>query len=262
MPPQEGQEDKYIKKRSIQHMKDLTFLRSVHHSNELTLDVVKEYIDVHYERIKKTCSLVEGLSGKCLELGSSPYFMSMILRDQFEMTLANFFDPNNRGGVIPVTILSEDSPWKTGYYNFNVEEDKFPFQDEQFDLVMFCEIIEHLQNNPAHTLHEIYRVLSPGGIVVLTTPNVARRDNIYNLIKGYNIYDNYSKYGPYGRHNREYTKWELIALLQYCGFEPQIVAIEDVYPSCVRQWHIKDGQNILIRAKKGKSNGVKPGLLY
>jgi hypothetical protein len=74
-------------------------------------------------------------------------------------------------------------------------------------------------------------VLRPGGTLILTTPNVARLENVARLISGANIYDPYSGYGPYGRHNREYNKHELHLLLAYAGFEPDESFTADVHPN-------------------------------
>jgi len=115
--------------------------------------------------------------------------------------------------------------------HFNVEADAFPYTDESFDVVLFCEIIEHLLADPVRALVEVRRVLKPGGTLVLTTPNVARLDNVRKAIAGRNVYDPYSGYGPYGRHNREYTQEELFALLDANGFSVRTMFTADVHPS-------------------------------
>jgi len=51
-------------------------------------------------------------------------------------------------------------------------EKKFPFPDNSFDAVFGGEIIEHVFDTDG-LLQEIKRVLRSGGILVLTTPNVA-----------------------------------------------------------------------------------------
>ncbi len=53
----------------------------------------------------------------------------------------------------------------------NIENDRFPFSDNVFDLVIFAEIIEHLLNDPCRVMREIKRVLKPNGTLILTTPN-------------------------------------------------------------------------------------------
>ncbi len=45
-----------------------------------------------------------------------------------------------------------------------------PFADQQFDSVVSFQVIEHIEND-LHFLKEIHRVLKPGGVVLLTTPN-------------------------------------------------------------------------------------------
>lgn len=53
----------------------------------------------------------------------------------------------------------------------DLNEGKLPWPDAHFDLVTFTEVAEHLENYRA-VIREIYRVLRPGGVVVITTPNV------------------------------------------------------------------------------------------
>lgn len=49
---------------------------------------------------------------------------------------------------------------------------KIPFDNKAFDLVVAAEILEHVAN-PDVFLREIYRVLKPGGIILITTPNLS-----------------------------------------------------------------------------------------
>ncbi len=46
-----------------------------------------------------------------------------------------------------------------------------PFQPATFDVILASEVIEHL-TDPALFLAESYRVLAPGGVLLLTTPNL------------------------------------------------------------------------------------------
>lgn len=46
---------------------------------------------------------------------------------------------------------------------------ELPFKDETFDIVVSCEVIEHLRE-PERMLREVLRVLNPGGKFILTTP--------------------------------------------------------------------------------------------
>jgi SAM-dependent methyltransferase len=49
--------------------------------------------------------------------------------------------------------------------------EQLPLEDETFDLVLCTQVLEHVQD-PAAVLSEIYRVLRPGGAVLLSTHGV------------------------------------------------------------------------------------------
>ena len=189
-----------------------------------------------FRRFVYTLGLVSRLEGKCLELGANPYFTTMLLErfTKLELSLANYFGP------FPAGLHSQDVAYTNApsgirntktfsYQHFNVESDLFPYADGEFDVVIFAEIIEHLLNDPCKVLREIKRVLKPGGTLVVTTPNVARLENVTRLISGENIYDPYSGYGPYGRHNREYNRHELVTLIQFEGFDVTEMFTADVH---------------------------------
>ena len=53
--------------------------------------------------------------------------------------------------------------------------DGIPFDDGSFDVVVSTEVIEHLEN-PWFFVRELHRVLRPGGVAVISTPNL---DSVY-----------------------------------------------------------------------------------
>ena len=196
---------------------------------------MKAYGTNDFKRFVYTWGLAKEINGKCLELGGNPYFTTMLLKKftNLDVSLANYFGYENNGEFTQTVIYRDLDQSKKNkdlkYLHFNVEKDSFPYEDDEFDLVIFAEIIEHLLNDPCSVLREIKRVLKPGGTLILTTPNVARLENIARLISGANIYDPYSGYGPYGRHNREYNLHELEQLLKFEGFNPTMSFTADVH---------------------------------
>jgi len=189
-------------------------------------------LDAFYRCIH-SWQLVRSETGRCLELGANPYFITHLLREytNLDLTLANFF-----GG--PEGKQAQKNSWDDGtgrqevvleFDHFNLEESRFPYDDSSFEVVVFCEIIEHLLMNPVHTLKEINRVLKPGGLLLVTTPNVARLGNVLAMTDGLSIYDPYSGFGPYGRHNREFSMHELVQLLKFCGFTPETTFTADAH---------------------------------
>jgi len=53
----------------------------------------------------------------------------------------------------------------------DISTTRLPYEDESFDFVSCVEVLEHLENY-RFPVREIFRVLKPGGTVVITTPNV------------------------------------------------------------------------------------------
>ena len=53
----------------------------------------------------------------------------------------------------------------------NLNHEPLPYPDASFDLLTATEVIEHLEHY-RETLREFSRVLKPGGLCILTTPNV------------------------------------------------------------------------------------------
>ncbi len=89
--------------------------------------------------------------------------------------------------------------------------------DDTFDLVLFTEIIEHLAFNPVAMWREIYRVLKPGGRIVITTPNYYAlrgrawrwRRFVFRSGAGIDIRD-ILDHRTYAHHWKEYSLRELI----------------------------------------------------
>src|SRR5713226_1660522 len=71
-----------------------------------------------------------------------------------------------------------------GWVAVNLNHD-LPFQSGRFDLVMMLEVIEHLADIP-HALGEIARVMRPGAVAIVTTPNRLNvSSRIHYLLSGY-----------------------------------------------------------------------------
>jgi 2-polyprenyl-3-methyl-5-hydroxy-6-metoxy-1,4-benzoquinol methylase len=136
------------------------------------------------------------------------------------------------------------------FSHFNVEDEEFPFPATTFDVVLLCEVIEHLQRDPVRVLLEIQRILRHNGVLVLTTPNVSRLENVARMLAGANIYDPYSGYGPYGRHNREYNKHEIVRLLEYCGYIVETIFSADVHANMAQNFFPVDQLVPLVRARE------------
>jgi len=241
------------------------------------------YCNQDFRRFVYTYGLVRDVSGKCLELGANPYFTTLLLKTftQLELVLANYFGAHLKENIVQEVRYTDfytgkPCSLKLESFHFNIETEKFPFKDGEFDVVLFCEIIEHLLIDPVAVIQEIKRVLKPNGVLILTTPNVSRLENVSKMMAGANIYDPYSGYGYYGRHNREYNKHELDWLLDYLGFTMDSMFTADVHENVANHYcsvaqltpflkhrEMDLGQYIFLRAiNQQKARTKKPAFLY
>lgn len=58
-----------------------------------------------------------------------------------------------------------------------------PLDDQTIDYIYAGEIIEHFIN-PEWMIKESFRVLKPGGQIIITTPNISRIGNVFKLLAG------------------------------------------------------------------------------
>lgn len=209
------------------------FLREFDHcSHPLAVD----YLNTALFRLLVTLNMMPKLSGdiRVLELGAAPYFMTCLLLHHFPYRLELANEPDRLkqdGGHVRLVNRHRQLEYEFDYKAFNVEADRFPYEDSTFDAILYCEIIEHLMHDPTHSLYEIHRVLKPGGYLLLSTPNPFRYANYIRFLSGTNIYPPFSGYGPYARHNREFSTSELRSLLRSCHFEidQMITAYDPAY---------------------------------
>ena len=108
----------------------------------------------------------------------------------------------------------------------NISNEKFPFENDYFEIVYMGDVIEHLLN-PDFAIMEIQRVLKPEGFLILSTPNLACWYNRLLLLFGIQpIFTEVSNIGVFGRsgtvpvgHLRLFTLRALRGFLRFHGFK-------------------------------------------
>lgn len=100
------------------------------------------------------------ISGKHLDIGSGTGNLIRRIRQEYEIEsmACDYTDTFMELDEIKVDVV-------------DLNDGKLPYPDQHFELVTFTEVAEHLENYRA-VVREIYRILKPGGVVVITTPNV------------------------------------------------------------------------------------------
>jgi SAM-dependent methyltransferase len=92
--------------------------------------------------------------------------------------------------------------------------DFLPFKNELFDACSLIEVIEHLYF-PGKAVKEAYRILKPGGKLIVGTPNLANFIDRVNLLIGENIVPGLEQ----SQHVRFFTWKSLNSFLRRNGFE-------------------------------------------
>jgi hypothetical protein len=84
-------------------------------------------------------------------------------------------------------------------------------------------------------LVELNRIVKWGGLVILTTPNITSAFSIRQALAGRspNLDSLYNRKNPADRHSREYTPYDVRAVLEAAGFKVLKLFTENV-------WHKTD----------------------
>lgn len=106
----------------------------------------------------------------------------------------------------------------------NIELDLFPFKESGFDMILFTEVLEHLNFHPEPTLTRIRQLMAEEGLLFLSTPDAGA----YGRVDRYESFDHI----PYPRkdlpvlddHIYVYQEHELQELFSRVGL--QVVCFE------------------------------------
>jgi SAM-dependent methyltransferase len=112
----------------------------------------------------------------------------------------------------------------------NLEREPVPFPDETFDQIVFSEVIEHLVFSPLPLLRELWRVLVPGGRLIVTTPNELYAKSRLRALGRMLLWQSLSTQAEfrhqmqlegearYTTHSRTYTMDECCWVVEQAGF--------------------------------------------
>jgi SAM-dependent methyltransferase len=113
-----------------------------------------------------------------------------------------------------------------------VFEEELPLADSAVDRVLMVHALEHSEN-PQETLAEIWRVLAPGGRLVIVVPN---RRGVWARFE----------HTPFGT-GRPYSRSQLVSALREANFTPGAWADALHFPPSSERWALK-AHNLMERA--------------
>lgn len=111
------------------------------------------------------------------------------------------------------------------------------YADSSFDIVVAENVFEHLPYRQREFLEKIRKILAPGGLLILATPNLTSFLKRARMLAGRSPYwdlDDFFKNGqPFG-HFREFTGEELKRMANWSGFE--VLAVKKYNTYFKRRW--------------------------
>lgn len=110
-------------------------------------------------------------SVRILDVGTSPF--TFLLRDLFsEVATLDLTDHFRR--------RCEDAD--ISFHDGGLAGDSSTIPDDHFDCIFCLEVLEHLHLNPVSVMRMLHRKLAAGGVLILSTPNMATLGNRTRLM--------------------------------------------------------------------------------
>lgn len=193
------------------------------------------YLHTHSRRLLETLALtpVGAPDRRILELSS--YLQLPLLLHRYahygEILVTNWWQggPDEKLMSLRHGQTGEELSFRMS--NVDVERRRLPFDDGSIDVVLCCELIEHLREDPLHMLFELNRVIKWGGMLILTTPNLASAFSAEAVLNGTSpyIYGQYNRRQPSDRHAREFTPPDVRVAMESAGFQVLKLMTKDIW---------------------------------
>jgi len=198
-----------------------------------------DYLEAHYPRFCTTKRLAEQNwnwgKADILDVGAHWLHQSVLFAlDGHHVTAADFS-----------TTLEHPAVKKTAS-RFNIDLLVYPdlssqrvfdeLEEDSMDVILFSEILEHITFNPVDMWKAFYRILRPGGRIIVTTPNYYCARNFFPAVlrllsgrgAGISVSDIIQK-NTYSPHWKEFSKKELAEYFE--SLSPDFVVQKQQYIS-------------------------------
>ncbi len=188
------------------------------------------YIDSHSKRYAYLLNTVGELldqraeAGPATALDIGPGFQTLMLQTSFPALTVDtlgFADTARMGFLQGKTRK---------HFEFDLNDFQTADHDlglDRYDIITFCEVIEHLYTMPEKILTYLRPHVRPNGFIVIQTPNAVQWRHRVRMIMGRNPYDRITAYRM--GHYREYTPAELREIANACGFEVRSLTLRNYF---------------------------------
>lgn len=214
------------------------------------------YLHAHFPRFLETKRIFDATNDsappkRVLDIGAHWLHQSLLWRDAGHSVVAA--DIPATLALPHVQLLADRNDIRLVVYDRLDNGDALAsLPDNSVDVVLFCEILEHITFNPMPLWGEVYRVLAPKGRIVVTTPNYywirGRAWDVNRLTRrrggGLSVTEilHVPTYGP---HWKEYSMREVIEYFQTISTDFSVVKTEYVPDPRVRDRPRKLSDNLV-----------------
>ncbi|MGH9673017.1 MAG: class I SAM-dependent methyltransferase [Bryobacteraceae bacterium] len=192
----------------------------------------RPYFEMHFPRLLRTLGLVPTGARRALELGSYVYAAAALSRVLGYQDVRGAYYSATPGRDRKRLHIQGQPDFYCDIDLFDAERHVFPYPDNDFDVVLCCEVIEHLILDPMHLLFECHRIIAESGLLLITTPNGASLTSVMRSLHGSRNPQVFSAYPAAGNsdtpHVREYTARELADAVEAAGFEIESLFTERI----------------------------------
>jgi 2-polyprenyl-3-methyl-5-hydroxy-6-metoxy-1,4-benzoquinol methylase len=142
--------------------------------------------------LKTALPYIVSKQSKILDLGCGAGIMSQVFKkmghDVFAVDCWKKYPPSHADYV--ETRLNRERLERCGVHteDLDIAEEPLPFENDEFDLVLFLDVIEHLHSSPRKILADIRKVLS-GGHFDFTNPQLINaKESAFRLDRSKQLY--------------------------------------------------------------------------
>jgi 2-polyprenyl-3-methyl-5-hydroxy-6-metoxy-1,4-benzoquinol methylase len=199
----------------------------------------EEYMRNTYPRYCKTKKILtdswpENNTKRMLDIGAHWLHQAVLYAmDGFKVTAADLYT-DEKNPVI-MGIAQEYAISMVEYKDLSDPQELQSLPENSFDLILFSEILEHITFNPVKMWTQLYRLLSEGGRIIVTTPNYFNYKNGYFVMDILNVFSGRSagikipdilEINTYGHHWRIFSAKDVVEYFSYLSPDFAINRIE------------------------------------